>query len=99
MGKPITPQEVVDAKQASLPDVVFDVFNAAIAGAWNGSSAIVRQQPVALTIADRLEISTAEVYKRGYMDVEPIYRKAGWKVKYDKPGYNESGEAYFEFSK
>jgi hypothetical protein len=99
MSKPITPHEVVTSRQLSLPDVVFEVFNTAISDAWNGSLSTVMQKPVAAMIASRLDISTDEVYKRGYMDVEPIYRNAGWKVKYEKPGYNESGEAFFEFSK
>lgn len=64
MVKPITPQEVVDAKQRSIPDIVFDVFNQAIAEAWNGHSAKVFQQTVALTIADRMQIPTAEVCNR-----------------------------------
>lgn len=36
-----------------------------------------------------------EIFKKHWLDVEPIYEKAGWKVEYDKPGYNESGDAYF----
>lgn len=99
MSKPITPTEITESKAAALPNVVFEAFSDAIVAAWDGWSAKVKQASVAMVIAARLDISQAEVYNRGFLDVEPIYRKAGWKVKYDKPGYNESYEAYFEFTK
>jgi hypothetical protein len=38
-----------------------------------------------------------DIFKRGWMDFEPIFRKAGWVVHYDKPAYYESYEAYYEF--
>ena len=33
------------------------------------------------------------------MDIESIYRADGWGVYYDKPGYNETYTATFEFTK
>jgi len=39
------------------------------------------------------------MYDKGWMDVEDAYRKAGWDVDFDKPGYNETYEANFTFSK
>ena len=41
----------------------------------------------------------AELFKKHYLDIEPIYRAAGWIVKYDKPAYCESYDANFTFSK
>lgn len=99
MTKPITPNECVAIKEKSLPDAVIVAFNRAIAEKWDGRISIIRQEFVALQIADALGIPVSDVISRGYLDVEPIYRKAGWKVKYDKPGYNESYPATFEFSK
>ena len=40
-----------------------------------------------------------KVFKNKWLDVEEVYRKAGWKVEYDKPGYCEDYEAYFVFEK
>lgn len=40
-----------------------------------------------------------EVFKKGWLNVEYLFRAAGWEVQYDKPGYNETYEAYFTFSK
>jgi hypothetical protein len=39
-----------------------------------------------------------EIFKKGWLDVEEIYGKAGWKVEYDKPGYNEDYAAHFIFT-
>ena len=37
--------------------------------------------------------------KAGWLDVEGIYRKAGWDVEYDSPGYCEDYPATFKFRK
>ena len=99
MNRPITPDEIVTVKTASIPGAVFKVFNQAIATAWNGSSATISQEKIAQKIASELKISLAEVYSAHYLDVEPSYREAGWEVAYDKPGYNESYPPTFTFSK
>ena len=39
-----------------------------------------------------------DIFDNHWLDVEDLYRKNGWKVDYDKPGYNESYNAYFVFS-
>ena len=39
------------------------------------------------------------IFKRHWLDVEDIFREAGWIVEYDKPGYNESYAANFTFKK
>ena len=46
-----------------------------------------------------LKITEQEVYDRNLLDVEDAYRKLGWKVAYDKPGYNEAYEGTYQFKK
>jgi hypothetical protein len=41
----------------------------------------------------------AEVFSKHYLDFEDVYRKQGWKVYFDRPGFNESYTATFTFSK
>ena len=50
---------------------------------------------------DKEKISEARVliFSNHWLDVEDIYRKQGWKVVYDSPGYDESYDAYYEFRK
>lgn len=99
MTAPITPSEVVALKQTIIPDTVIDVFNELIAKGWNGGQSRVMQDEAANLIASRLDIKRHEVFNNHYLDVEPIYKAAGWKVYYDKPAYCENYEAYFIFSR
>ena len=59
---------------------------------------------------DIIEVAKSKMYPAtdnidsgsGYFDynwlnIEKIYEDAGWAVKYDKPAYNESYDAYFIF--
>jgi hypothetical protein len=96
--KPITPDEVVSKKIECIPDEVIAAFNELIAEAWNGRSAFVYQDAAVKRISDKLAM-VDKTYKIGYLDVEPIFEQAGWKVVYDKPGYNETGRSFFTFSK
>lgn len=42
-------------------------------------------------------IDRETIFRRGYLNVEEAYREQGWSVVYDKPGYNETYDASFEF--
>lgn len=99
-GKPITPDEVADLKNAIIPGVVFDAFNELIAAAWNGASATIKQDAVVKRILQLdLGIDRALLFDAKYLDVEESYRSLGWNVVYDKPAFNESYPATFTFTK
>jgi acyl carrier protein phosphodiesterase len=104
MTQPIKPSEITKAKQAAIPDEVIETFNELVAEKWDGSSATVRQTDAVKAILakrkpaiDRLR--EQDLYDRHWLDVEDIFRAVGWKVEYDKPGYNETYEATFTFRK
>lgn len=99
MSEPIKPEDIVNLKEKVIPDAVFAVFNALIVENWNGYNATFRQKVAAELIATKLDTTISELYDKHYLDVEDIYRKAGWIVKYDKPAYCESYPATFSFSK
>lgn len=95
---PIRPEEVVSEKEKLIPDVVISSFNNLIAEKWNGVSAEIKQpEIVKLLVAAGLDKD--EIFKRHWLDVEDIFRAVGWVVEYDKPGYNESYDAFFVFRK
>lgn len=98
-SRPITPDEVQKLKEKNIPEQVFDAFNDLIARSWDGKRAVVLQAEAATAIAERMSITREAVFARKLLDVEEAYRGAGWHVVYDKPGYNEPGEASFEFSR
>ena len=101
-GRPIGPDdadELVAAKQATIPEAVFEAFNELIARDWDGTRAIITQQEVVDLITSKMAISRADVYRRKYLDIEVLYKAVGWHVEYDKPAFNESSPATFIFTR
>jgi len=98
MTNPIRPEEVTDGKKFQMPDAVLESFNALIARNFSGGRATVKQNDIVTLIASK-GFHRQEVFDNHWLDVEDIYRQAGWEVTYEKPGYNESYEAYFMFVK
>jgi hypothetical protein len=99
MVKPITPDEVVTVKKAMLPDDVIEAWNEVIAEHWKNDGSYFSQKEIVKRLVEKLNISSTEVFDKSYLDVEDIYEECGWKVDYDKPAYNESYPATFEFTK
>lgn len=97
MSKPITPKEVGAAKIVVIPGAVFDAFNAEIARQFANGKATVKQNDVVQRLVDG-GMQRSEIFSSGWLNVETAYEDAGWRVYYDKPGFNETGEAYFEFT-
>ena len=111
-AKPITVQEVEEARLSDIPNIVVEGFNDLITRNYvrNANCAII-------TLDEALEYISAamaaefgvtnqsiatyreELLANHWMDVEGIFRKAGWKVVFDKPAYNESYKAHYKFSK
>lgn len=95
--RPLNPKEILEKRIADIPDAVLEAFNELIAKNFNGAYAIVRQNEVVKLLVEKKGINKNEIFENHWLDVEDLYRKAGWKVEYDKPGYNETYDAYFEF--
>lgn len=97
--KPITPAEAEQHVQTSIPDAVFEAFNELIAENYIWGESKVKLHDVVSRMMSK-GIDRDEANRKGYLNVEPYYEKAGWKVIYDKPGYNEQWyEPFFVFKK
>ena len=97
MIKPITPDET-RAIRKGIPDFIFEAINSLIIkNVSAGGVARVLQNDILNLIQDKM--TRESVFSNKYLDIEDHYRDAGWKVKYDKPAYNETYEAYFVFSR
>lgn len=97
---PITPNEVEAKKLEVIPDFVFEAFNEVIAKNFRGSEALVKQEEAMESLLRHIpyeDKSRGMIFMNHWLDIEDAYRVAGWVVKYDAPGYNESYEAYFTF--
>ena len=98
MIKPITPKEALKTKEKQMPPEVIQVFNDLIIENIKEGCAVINQDEAASKISKALKLSKDLLFERGLLDVERYYEKAGWKVDYDKPGYNEDYPATFTFS-
>lgn len=95
----IRPDQIDQARKDYIPEEVIAVFNELIIENFNGNQAVVYQDDAEAKIAEVLGIQRQVVYDRRYMDIEQIFREAGWKVEYDSPAYCESFRAHWTFIK
>lgn len=105
--KPISPDEAVNEK--GFPDEVISAFNEMIIENLRGKTSIFKQKDVVKRIIRKITNSKLldnesnlnnYLYENHWLDIEDLYRAAGWKVEYEKSGYGENYfEAYFKFTK
>lgn len=96
MAKPISPSEVAAVQTATIPDAVFEAFNEAIAARFDGTVAVVVQDDLVNRLVAQ-GFYRHEIFARGWLNIEEAYRQTGWDVVYDRPAYNEDGQATFTF--
>lgn len=94
--QPLRPKDVVGRKLEDIPDLAIEAFNELIARKINNGYACILQENVVELMVEK-GLSREEIFEKGWLNVEGIYRKAGWDVTYDKPAYNESHPASFTF--
>lgn len=99
MIEPISPSDV----KKIIPDFVIEAVNQLIMEKWDGDKAIILQDDIMAIVSsndpDDNKPSRQEVFDKGWLDFEPLYREKGWDVEYDKPAYNEFYKAKFIFKK
>lgn len=101
--KPITPDEAKARRVTAVPAQVLESFNELIIENLCLGSATIKQKDAIDRILSKLnqtlgnQHTAQQICDRGWLNIEDIYRSAGWKVEYDKPGYNESYDAFFKF--
>ena len=104
MIKPITPKEV--EQNIVFPDEVISAFNKLIQENYRSANKEARflQDEIVNQIIINLgrennSSARREMFDKGYLDVEELYIKTGWDVRYNKPSIGEDFEAYFIFSR
>ncbi len=98
MTDPIRPSEVAAAKAATLPKEVIDIFNQLITEYWDGNRAKILQKHVVAAIIEKMSCNRQDVFDRGWLNVESVYRLYGWKVYYVKSDYDDPLDPYWEFT-
>lgn len=102
MSKPIRPDQVAKLAQIVFPSEVFDAFNELIAKNYVCGTARVDQKDVVDLIMEKLGLENTvlnrqKAFDNKWLNIEEAYRETGWRVAYDKPGFNESYDAFFIF--
>ena len=96
--KPISPNEIKLEK--TLPDDVISSFNELIIENYRNGESSFKAKDIVEKISIKMNISSASVYEKHFLDVESLYVKNGWKVKYEQPCYGDGNfDAYFQFTK
>lgn len=99
MVPPIEPIRPQDAKK-QLPATVIGAINNLIEQCLAGNVATFTQdEAVAALLAADASLTRERIFSEHLLDFEDVYRAQGWKVIFDKPGYNESYKASFTFTK
>jgi len=98
--KPITPKEAIDYIEKSFPDFVVEAVNNCINKHYFGKSSFTIKQS---TIEDEIlklapeGTTRQEIFDKHWLDFEKKYSKFGWKVRYDKPSWDEHYDSFYEF--
>lgn len=98
-ARPIPPEEIPVEKV--VPNEVIEAFNELMAetGYDNSRTITIRQNEVVARIVSK-GIDKDSIFKNKWLDVEDIYRNAGWKVRYESAAYNDTYFVpYFTFSR
>jgi len=104
--KPITPKEAREAKNFSIPDFIIEAVNTLIVKNMKVTktksySTVIQDEIIAEAIkiqkSQNIILTRNEIFDNSWLDFEDTFRAEGWKVVYDKPGYNEDYEASFKF--
>jgi hypothetical protein len=81
-----------------IPSGIIRIFNEEIVANSNGRGVSYVKQPVIVArIVKELNIPSADIFANKWLDVEILFKEAGWKVSYDKPAYCESYDASWTF--
>ena len=104
MSKPITPQEAKEFYNDNFPSFVIEAVNSLIrtnyrptSQSFNLKVSVVKSAIVNAVSNYNDEHGSSIMFQDYYLDFENIYKRFGWKVSFDRAGYNESYESFYTF--
>ena len=97
MIEPIRPHEIEPAKAAAFPDEVVTCWNRLLVSKWDGRKAHIPQKEAVAALMEATKLPRADIFEKRFLDIEPMFREAGWRVYYDKPAYFEEYDPFFVF--
>lgn len=95
---PITPKEAAEQADNFIPDEVISSFNKLIAQDYSNGRATVYQADAIDLICEQMKIERG-AFNFNWLNIEQVFRRAGWKVEYEKPCIGDTFKAFFQFQK
>jgi hypothetical protein len=98
--KPITPKEANLNFKNSFPEFVIQAINNCILNSSFGKESFTITQDTIIDEILRLApegTTTKEIFENHWLDFEDLYHGFGWKIIYDKPGWDEDYPEIFKF--
>ena len=97
MIKPIKPSDIIQI----IPEWVIDGANECIQHHYRElekESHFTQDELIDFILKKAPEGVTKDtLFDNNWLDIEPVYRKGGWRVVYDNPAYYETYDANFTF--
>lgn len=105
--RPVTPEEASNRKENFIPEFVIEAFNELIIKGFINNTVTIRQDAIIDLIKEKAgsnkylnkDLISSEILENKWLNIEDTYRKYGWGVYYDRPGYNEDYHPTFTFTK
>jgi hypothetical protein len=96
--EPIKPKDILDNLEDVIHPAVVQAVNELLKEQFRGGSCTIKQKDIESRAKKISGVTSTEIYDKKWMDFEPIFRKAGWKVSYNSPDRDEDFDSYFSFS-
>ena len=94
--KPFSPSEAEAMHVTTIPDQIITAVNKRLVANAGSRCTILQDEIIAEAVEAGLD--KRAIFDNHWLDFEKHFETFGWKVTYDKPGYNESYPASWEFS-
>lgn len=103
--KPFSPADARAAKPMLIPLEVVQAVNEFLAERLNVQKPIriqpneIRERAVRLMESNlNFHGASSDFYKRGWFEIESLYRDCGWDVVYVSDGFDSTFESHFKFT-
>lgn len=96
---PISPEQAAGLKPAVIPAAVYQAFNHFLILRSDGNGSIrIWQKELVDKVHSLMPDIEQKFPHRDWLNVEDTYRKLGWTVTFDRPGFNENYDSSWTFS-
>lgn len=97
--KPVSPDQLANQDEHDIHPSMIRAINILLSRFDGYSLNLTQREIVEKFLNLEPNMKRSDVFDNNYLDFIGIYRRAGWDIVYDRPGYNESYEPNYTFKK